>query len=217
MTKCYYRMTKAHHIMTKAHHIRAKAHHIMTKAHHITEKAHHITWKTHHIMAKAHHIMTKAHYILTKAHHITWKAHHIMTKAHHIMTKAHHIMTKAHHIMKKKGPRTTSLTWETVSMNKHIYSKQWLWHIIKREKNYLFFENWVVDYYKNLSPLHTKIHCAKYGWNCPSGSEEANFKNFVEVFYYFIYSPLKKRSGPSFEKNLNPLYQKILCSKFGCN
>ena len=35
---------------------------------------------------------------------------------------------------------------------------------------------------KKLNLLHPKMLCAKFGWNCPSGSWEEDFLNFVNVF-----------------------------------
>ena len=34
----------------------------------------------------------------------------------------------------------------------------------------------------NLNPLHLKMLCAKFGWNWPTGSEEEDFLNFVNIF-----------------------------------
>ena len=60
------------------------------------------------------------------------------------------------------------------------------------------------------------MHCAKFGWNWPSGSGE-DFFNFVNVFSLFPNNvPLEK--GWSFIwTNLDPLHQRILCAKFGWN
>ena len=60
----------------------------------------------------------------------------------------------------------------------------------------------------NLSTHYPRIHCAKFGWNWPSGSGEEDFLNFVNVFSQFSFlSPLGKEQGPSFEENWIPYTQ----------
>ena len=67
----------------------------------------------------------------------------------------------------------------------------------------------MVDYYKNVSPLHTKIHCAKFGWNC-QWFWRRQFLNFVEVLLLFHYNLFFENwSGPS-RTNLNPLRPRML-------
>ena len=69
----------------------------------------------------------------------------------------------------------------------------------------------------NLSLLHTRMHCAKFGQNLPSGYGEENFSNFVNVFLLFCnYLPLE-RAGPFICPNLSPLHPRMLCAKFGWN
>ena len=58
--------------------------------------------------------------------------------------------------------------------------------------------------------------CAKFGWNWPSGSEE-DFHNTSMYFRYFIIISSWKRTEPFMWKNLNPLYSRMLCAKFGWN
>ena len=41
----------------------------------------------------------------------------------------------------------------------------------------------------NLNPLHPQILCAKFGWYCPSGSGEVDFKILPMYFGYFIIIP----------------------------
>ena len=67
-----------------------------------------------------------------------------------------------------------------------------------------------------LNTLHPRMHCANFGWNWPSGSEE-DFLNFVNVFCYFVIISPGKRAAPCNWTNLNPLHPRILCAKFGWN
>ena len=68
-----------------------------------------------------------------------------------------------------------------------------------------------------LNPLHSRMHCDKFGWNWPSGSGEELFYILLMYFLYFvIISPLK-RSGSFIWTNLNPLHPRMLCAKFGWN
>ena len=70
----------------------------------------------------------------------------------------------------------------------------------------------------NLNPHHPKRHSAKFGWNCPSGSGEEDFLNFVNVFFplFYNYLPMKK-GGACIYTNLNPVYPRIYCEKFHRN
>ena len=78
---------------------------------------------------------------------------------------------------------------------KHICQKLWLYHIVDKQKknNYLLFENWMVPLI--VVPFHTRMLCAMFGWNWPSGSGEGGFFNVVNVFS--LLSPLGKGCGPS--------------------
>ena len=68
-----------------------------------------------------------------------------------------------------------------------------------------------------LNPLYPRMLCAKFDWNWPCGSGEADFFYFVNVFLLFRnYLPFKKE-GPFIWTILNPLYQRMLCAKFGWN
>ena len=59
--------------------------------------------------------------------------------------------------------------------------------------------------------------CAKFNWNWPSGSGEDDFSYLLMYFHNFeIISPWK-RAGPFIWTNLNPLYPRMLCAKFGWN
>ena len=69
-------------------------------------------------------------------------------------------------------------TWETVTINKHICANQWLYYKIKRKNSlspfwdiftlryYVPLEKGVVFIWSTLNPLHLKMLCAKFGWNC---------------------------------------------------
>ena len=58
--------------------------------------------------------------------------------------------------------------------------------------------------------------CAKSGRNWLTGSGEEDFLNLSMYFHYFVINSIWK-GGLSFVQNLNPLHQRILCAKFGCN
>ena len=81
--------------------------------------------------------------------------------------------------------------------------------LIRREKIlYLLYMRieWLFIW-TNLNPLHPRMHCAKFGWNWPSGSGEEEFFNFVNVFSLFHnHLPLE----PLIWTNLNPLHQSLV-------
>ena len=67
-----------------------------------------------------------------------------------------------------------------------------------------------------LNRLLPTMHCAKFGWNWPSGSGE-DFLNFINVFLLFCnYLPLEKGRALHLNK-LDSLQPRILCAKFGWN
>ena len=66
----------------------------------------------------------------------------------------------------------------------------------------------------NLKTLHPRMHCAKFGWISPSGSEEEFLLYF---FCYFVIISHWKRKGPFIRTNLNHIHPKMLCAKFGWN
>ena len=67
-----------------------------------------------------------------------------------------------------------------------------------------------------LNTLHPRMHCAKFGWNWPSGSVE-DFKILSLCFRYFvIISPLKKGGVLHLNKFESPS-PKDVCAKFGWN
>ena len=76
----------------------------------------------------------------------------------------------------------------------------------------------------NLNPIHPWMCCAKFGWNWPSGSAVAQWfsrRGFFLIssmyFRYFVIISPWKRATPFNWTNLNPVYQRMLCAKFGWN
>ena len=67
----------------------------------------------------------------------------------------------------------------------------------------------------NLNPLHPRMHCAKFGWNWPSGSREEFFFILSMYFCYLVIISPWKRTGPFIGTNLNPFYRKMLFAKCG--
>ena len=82
----------------------------------------------------------------------------------------------------------------------------WNWFSGSGEEDFLissmYFHNFVNIFpwkragpfnWTNLNPLHPRMHCAKFGWNWPSGSGEEDFYIFVNIFsIFYIYLPLEK-------------------------
>ena len=68
----------------------------------------------------------------------------------------------------------------------------------------------------NLNPLHPRMLCAKFGWNWLSGSGEDFLISSMYFHYFVIISPWE-RAWPFIWTNLNPLYPRMLCAKFGWN
>ena len=59
--------------------------------------------------------------------------------------------------------------------------------------------------------------CAKIGWNWLSGSGKETFLISSMYFGYFIIIFPWERAGPFIWTNLNSLYPRMLCAKFGWN
>ena len=61
----------------------------------------------------------------------------------------------------------------------------------------------------NLNSIHPRMLCAKFGWNWPSGSgEEDIFVSWSSMYFrYFVFTPLGKGWGPSFEQTWIPSTQ----------
>jgi hypothetical protein len=49
----------------------------------------------------------------------------------------------------------------------------------------------------------------------PVVQEKKIFRNFQYIFNLLLLSPLGEGQFPSFEKNLNPLPQRMICAKSG--
>ena len=69
----------------------------------------------------------------------------------------------------------------------------------------------------NLNPLHPRMLCVKFGWNWLCGSGEEDFLISSMYFHYFVIISPWKRAGPFIWTNLNPLYPRMFCVKFGWN
>ena len=64
----------------------------------------------------------------------------------------------------------------------------------------------------NLTPLHPRMLCSKFGWKWPSDSGDEYFLNFVNVFSLFPnYLPLEKVGAIHLNKLESPLHQDWLC------
>ena len=71
--------------------------------------------------------------------------------------------------------------------------------------------------WRNLNPLHPRMLCAKFGWSWISGSGEEDFLISSIYFHYFVIISPWERAGPFIWINLNALYPRMLCAKFGWN
>ena len=90
--------------------------------------------------------------------------------------------------------------------------------IMRRKKTIItFMRIYWFFIWKNLNPLCPRMLCAKFGWNWPSGSREEDFLISSMYFRYFVIIPNWKRAGPFIWTNLNPLWPRMLCAKFGWN
>ena len=74
--------------------------------------------------------------------------------------------------------------------------------LIKRKKiiSFLRIECSLYLLKKHFSALHTRMLCAIFGWNWPSGSGEKEFYKFHQCIFAISFSPLGKGCGPSFEQ-----------------
>ena len=84
-------------------------------------------------------------------------------------------------------------------------------------RNYLPLEKGRALHLKNLNSLHSRMICATFGWNWSSGFGEDDFSNSSLYFHNFVTIYPWKRAEPFFETNLNSLYPKMHCYKFGWN
>ena len=85
-----------------------------------------------------------------------------------------------------------------------IYFTRIEWFFISKFRLYFLYlviiSPWKRVGTSKMNSLHQRMHCAKFGWNWPSGSGEEDFLNFVNVFLLFGNFPLWKRAGPSLEQ-----------------
>ena len=66
--------------------------------------------------------------------------------------------------------------------------------------------------WRNLNPLHSRMHCVKFGWNWPSGSGEEDFKIPSMYFQLFNnYLPLEKGRALHLNKLESPSPKDALC------
>ena len=64
---------------------------------------------------------------------------------------------------------------------------------------------------KNLNPLHSRMLCAKFGWNWPNGSGEEIFKFHQCYFAFMYYLPLEKGGTLRLNKRESPSSKDTLC------
>ena len=106
---------------------------------------------------------------------------------------------------------------------KSINTNSYIITLIKRRKNNIinFMRIYCFFIWRILNPPHPRMHprmlCAKIGWNWFSGSGEEDFLISSMYFHYFVIISPWKRAGPFIWTNLNPLYPRMLCAKFGWN
>ena len=90
-----------------------------------------------------------------------------------------------HLTLNTRGPWATSLTWETVPINKHIYTKIWLdQNMIKRKKTIsllrikwsLFVKSWIPF-------TQERFVLSLDGWNWPNDSGEEDFGTIKKFFH----------------------------------
>ena len=74
-------------------------------------------------------------------------------------------------------------------------------------RNYLPLGKGVDFHWTNWNPHHSRMLCAKFGWNWLMGSWGRHFLNLFMYFMVSLLSPLRKRRCPFFEHNLIPITQ----------
>ena len=93
---------------------------------------------------------------------------------------------------------------------------QWYWrrrfinfvNVFSLFRYYFPLENDEALHLNKIESPSPRMHCAKYGWNRPSGSwEEAFYISSMYFCYLIIISPWEK-VWPFIGRNLNPLYPK---------
>ena len=86
--------------------------------------------------------------------------------------------------------------------------------VVLEKKNFKFCNFVIISPWKrsgpfiwtNFNPLHPRMLCAKFGWN---GS--VVLENFVNVFRYYWYLPLKKGGAFNWNKLESPSHKNVLC------
>ena len=108
-----------------------------------------------------------------------------------------------------------------------LKSAQWFWrkgffnfvNVFSLYGNYLPWKRVRPFIWTILNSLHPGMLCVKFGWSLPSGSGEEDFYISSIYFCYLVfcnYLPLE-REGPFVWTNLNLLYPRMHCAKFGWN
>ena len=78
--------------------------------------------------------------------------------------------------------------------------------------NYLPWKRAGPFIWTNLNPHHSRMLCAKFGWNWPCGSREEYCFNFINVFSLFCnYLPLEKDRALYLNKPESPSPKDALC------
>ena len=99
------------------------------------------------------------------------------------------------------------------SSNKYTYMrKSMIIMLIHKKPFLLLFENCLV---KILRSLYTRILYAKFGWNLIQWFREEFFKFRPCIFAISFSSPLGKWEWQFIWINLNPVYPRMFCAKFG--
>ena len=84
-------------------------------------------------------------------------------------------------------------------------------------QNFSPWKRTLAFHWTNSNPLYPRILCAKFGWNCRTGSGEDDFSNLSNVFSLFRnYLPFKEDRALHLNKHF-PLHPRMLCAKFGWN
>ena len=86
-----------------------------------------------------------------------------------------------------------------------------------KENHFVLFYNSMFLICKTLSLYHPRTLCAKFGWKCPSGYGEKDFKIWWMYIYDFIIISPWKRTWPFILTNLSHRCPILLCEKFVWN
>ena len=104
-----------------------------------------------------------------------------------------------------RGQWAKSLTWGTVSIDKHYDNA--IMFIKEKQSLSPFFENWLVVCCTDWNSIHPRPFC---NWNWSSGYGEEDL-----FMLYCNFLPLENTAWPFIF--INSLYLKTLCTKFGWN